>query len=92
MPLPRALLDEHLARLNARRPPTMPARLESVSESGFVLSFPERALPEGECIDSDFSDIQWGLHDAGVTTQIVSARQDDEGRYVLTYEVVEWDA
>jgi hypothetical protein len=68
--------------------------LESYEPPGrFVLSFPDRAMPDGACIDQDFSEIQFLLHDdVGIDTGIQGGRQDPEtGRYHMTYEVIEWD-
>lgn len=93
MPLPRAALDENLARVNAARPADLAAKLVEADEQKFKLSFPERTMPEGQCIDQDFTEIQWKLHEhANVTTSIIGARLDeDEQRYLVEYEVVEWD-
>lgn len=94
MPLDRATLEEVLAAVNAARPSDKPVVLESFEPKGrFVLSYPERALPEGQCIDQDFTDVQFALFEArDVSTNIVGgARDDADGRYRMTYEVVEWD-
>lgn len=93
MPVDRKAIEESLARVNATRPKDLPATLESFEENRFVLSYPDRAMPDGQCIDQDFSDIQWDLHEhRKVFTNIVGGRQDESsGRYVMEYEVVEWD-
>lgn len=93
MPIERAVVESHVARLNAERRPEHAARLERYEAPGtFVLSFPNRAMPEGECIDSDFTDIQFALHEhERVDTQIIAGELQDDDRYHMTYEVIEWD-
>jgi len=94
MPLPREVLDAHVAQLNAARRPEECIVIESYEPPGrFVLSFPDRAMPEGECIDQDFSEIQFLLHDkVGVDTGIQGGRLDEDARrYHMIYEVIEWD-
>lgn len=67
--------------------------MESFDGARFRLSFPNRAMPEGQCIDQDFTEIQWALHeDRQVVTSIVGGRHDEAAdRYLIDYEVVEWD-
>lgn len=50
-------------------------------------------MGEGQCIDQDFTEIQWALHErAKVFTSIQSGRLDeDTRRYHIEYDVVEWD-
>ncbi|HEX2021265.1 MAG TPA: hypothetical protein VHH36_01015 [Candidatus Thermoplasmatota archaeon] len=94
MPVERAVVERALAQVNAGRPRGLEARLESFSPPGrFVLSFPPRAMPEGQCIDQDFTDVQFLLLERdSVTTGIQSGRFDDESqRYWIEYDVVEWD-
>lgn len=94
MPVAREVVEEFVAKLNAQRRPEHAIALERYDAPGtFVLSFANRAMPEGQCIDSDFTDIQFALHEARkIDTQIVGGRLDEErDRYVMTYEVVEWD-
>ena len=93
MPLPKETLERALARMNEARRPEHQVRLESYEPPGrFVLSFPDRAMPEGQCIDQDFSEVQFGLHEKeGVFTDLRGGRQDEETRrYLIEYEVVEW--
>ena len=94
MPLPKDVLERHVARLNARRRDGEEVRIERYEEPGrFTLSFPDRAMPEGQCIDQDFSEIQFELHGKErIDTGIQGGRQDPEtGRYHIDYDVVEWD-
>ena len=94
MPLPRDVLEAQLARLNQARRPEHVVRLVSYEPPGrFVLSFPDRPMPEGACIDQDFTEIQFALHEhAKLFTDLRSGRKDDEtDRYLIEYEVVEWD-
>jgi hypothetical protein len=93
MPVAEHALRESLDRINARRRAGELVTLESYAPQAFVLSFPDRAMPEGQCIDQDFSEIQFLLHDSvGIDTGIQGGRQDPEtGRYHMTYEVIEWD-
>ena len=94
MPLPREVLEANLAKVNASRRADLLVKLESYEPPGrFVLSFPDRAMPEGQCIDQDFTEIQWALHEGHqVTTGIQGGRKDEEsGRYYIDYEVIEWD-
>ncbi|HET6404684.1 MAG TPA: hypothetical protein VFH78_08555 [Candidatus Thermoplasmatota archaeon] len=94
MPIDRATLEEFVARVNATRPADKPVRIESFDPPGrFVLSYPDRPMPEGQCIDQDFTDIQFALFEAReLSTNLVGgAKDEDAGRYVMTYEVVEWD-
>lgn len=94
MPIDRETLDAHVASLNERRPRDKPVLVEAFEPPGrFVLSFPNREVGEGECIDQDFTEIQFDLHErAKITTGIQAGRLDEErDRYVMTYEVIEWD-
>lgn len=94
MPIDRATLEEFLAKVNATRPSDKPVRIVSFEPPGrFVLSYPDRAMPEGQCIDQDFTDIQFALFEArDLATNIVGGQKDeDAGQYVMTYEVVDWD-
>ena len=94
MPLDRATLDEFVAKVNAKRRPDQPVKVEAYEPPGaFVLSYPERAMPEGQCIDQDFTDIQFALfEERDLTTNIVGGeRREEDGRYHMRYEVVEWD-
>lgn len=94
MPIDRKTLEEHVARINRARPPHLAIKIESYEPPGrFVLSFPDRAMPEGQCIDQDFSEIQFNLHDdEKIDTGIQAGRLDEDARrYVMTYEVIEWD-
>jgi len=89
--LRRDALDDALARVNEARHKGAPAQVESADPSRFVLSFPNRMTPEGECIDQDFSAIQWILHEKGVDTGIQGGRLDEASdRYFIEYEVIEW--
>lgn len=93
MPLSKDALEAHVARLNEARRPDERVRVESYEPPGrFVLSFPDRPMPPGQCIDQDFSEIQFALHERdGVFTDLRGGRRDDaEGRYHVEYEVVEW--
>lgn len=93
MPLPKDVLEAALARLNGTRREEHRVRLESYEPPGrFVLSFPDRPMPEGMCIDQDFSEIQFALLERDrVFTDLRGGRQDEEGRYLIEYDVVEWD-
>ena len=94
MPIDRATLEEFVAKVNAARPADLPVKLEAFEAPGrFTLSYPERALPEGQCIDQDFTDIQFALFEGrDIATNIVGgARDEASGRYVMLYEVVDWD-
>ena len=93
MPVDRATLDAALAQLNKPRRADQQVRVESFDGARFQLSFPNRAMPEGQCIDQDFTEIQWTLHeDDKLTTSIVGGRHDEAAdRYFIDYEVVEWD-
>lgn len=94
MPISRETLEEALARLNAQRKADEQVALAEYAAPGrFVLSFPNRSMPEGQCIDQDFTEIQFDLHErARITTGIQGARQEEaSGRFLIEYEVVEWD-
>lgn len=94
MPIARETVEEFVRKLNAQRRPEHAIALESYQAPGaFALSFPNRAMPEGQCIDSDFTDIQFALHEERkIDTQIVAGKLDeDRDRYVMQYEVVEWE-
>lgn len=83
----------HLERMNAARRKDQDVRLESFDGKRFTLSFPNREMPEGQCIDQDFTEVQWALHEQEkVTTGIQGGRLDEtDGRYHIVYEVIEWD-
>jgi hypothetical protein len=93
MPIDRAVLERNLQRVNGRRKADERVQVEAFSPQRFALSFPDRAMPEGQCIDQDFSEIQFDLlENDGVYTGIQSGRLDEAtGRYVIEYEVTEWD-
>lgn len=93
MPLDRAALDDALDRVNRPRRPDQRVRVESFDGARFTLSFPNRAMPEGQCIDQDFTEVQWALHEKdALVTSIVGGRHDPEtDRYFMDYELVEWD-
>ena len=94
MPIDRATLEEFIAKVNATRPSDKPVQIVAFEPPGkFVLSYPDRAMPEGQCIDQDFTDIQFALFEGrDLATNIVGGQKDEgAGRYVMTYEVVEWD-
>ena len=93
MPIEKGVLDAALARVNRGRRNDQLVKLEAHDGARFRLSFPNRAMPEGQCIDQDFTEIQWTLHeDDKVTTSIVGGRHDEGAdRYHIDYEVVEWD-
>jgi len=94
MPIARDVLEAHVARLNKARKSGEEIVIESYEAPGrFVLSFPDRAMPAEQCIDQDFSEIQFLLHESvGIDTGIQGGRQDPEtGRYHMIYEVIEWD-
>lgn len=94
MPIDRATLEEFVAKVNATRPQDKPVALVAYEPPGrFVLGYPDRVMPEGQCIDQDFTDIQFALFEAkGLSTNIVGGQKDEDvGRYLMTYEVVEWD-
>ena len=93
MPLDRATVEAFVAKLNAQRRPEHAVRLERWEEPArFVLSYPERAMPEGQCIDGDFTDIQFALfEERHVTTNLVGGAKLDDERYHMQYELVEWD-
>lgn len=94
MPLPRDVLEKTLGRINQARRPDEQVSLVSFEPPGrFILSFPDRPMPEGQCIDQDFSEVQFALHEThGLFTDLRSGRRDDDqARYFIEYEVVEWD-
>jgi len=93
VPLDRATLDEAVARLNKSRRNDQQVKVESFDGARFTLSFPNRAMPEGQCIDQDFTEVQWALHEKDqLVTSIVGGRHDEAlDRYFMDYEVVEWD-
>ena len=93
MLLDKPAVEEALARMNAQRRPEHAIRLLAYEAPGkFTLSFPDRPMPEGECIDQDFSAIQFLLLDAkGISTDLRGGREAD-GRYVIDYEAIDWDA
>lgn len=93
MPIERSVLEEHVARLNGARRKDQQVEVAAYAPRRFTLSFPNRAMPEGQCIDQDFSEIQFTLHDdAKVDTGIVAGRLDPEtDRYFIEYETIEWD-
>lgn len=93
MPLDRPTLETYVAKLNAQRRAELAIRIESFDEKGrFVLSYPDRAMPEGQCIDQDFTDIQFALfEDRDLSTNIVGGERRDDDRYHMQYEVVVWD-
>jgi hypothetical protein len=93
VPVEERAVRENLARINAARRPSEAVTLESFTPQRFVLSFPDRAMPEGQCIDQDFSEIQFALleHDK-VYTGIQGGRLDEDARrYFIEYAVTEWD-
>lgn len=91
--LDRKTLEEHVAKLNAQKRPEHAIRIEGFDDAGrFLLSYPDRAMPEGQCIDQDFTDIQFALFEAmDVSTNIVGGERRDDDRYHMQYEVVVWD-
>lgn len=91
--LDRALLESHVARMNATRRKEHAIQLVKHEGPRFTLAFPDREMPEGQCIDQDFTEIQWALHEEDkLTTSIIGGRRDDdEGRYFIDYELVVWD-
>jgi hypothetical protein len=93
MPVQRRAVEESLARINAARPADQQVKLESFTPQRFVLSFPDRPMPEGQCIDQDFSEIQFALLEQDkVYTGIQGGRQDEaDRRYHIEYAVTEWD-
>jgi hypothetical protein len=94
MPITRPMVERHLAALNAARRPDQPVRLESYQDPArFVLSFPNRSMPEGQCIDQDFTDIQFALLESEkVFTGIQNGRLDETSdRYWIEYEEIVWD-
>ena len=93
MTLDRPTLETYVAKLNAQRRPELAIRIESFDEKGrFVLSYPDRAMPEGQCIDQDFTDIQFALfEDRDLSTNIVGGERRDDDRYHMQYELVVWD-
>lgn len=93
MTLERATLEAHVAKLNASRRPDHAIRIESFDEAGrFVLSYPDRTMPEGQCIDQDFTDVQFALfEERQLTTNIIGGEKRDDERYHMEYELVVWD-
>lgn len=94
MTLPKEVLDQHVALLNKHRREDERVKLEHYEEPGrFTLSFPNRPMVEGECIDQDFTEIQFALHEKHrVDTGIQGGRHDPASdRYFVDYEVIEWD-
>lgn len=94
MPIDRDTVERHVAQLNALRKPDEHVRLEAYEPPGrFVLSFPNRPVPPEQCIDQDFTEIQFALHEqAKIDTGIQNGRLDEEtDRYVIEYAVIEWD-
>jgi len=95
--LTRAVLESHVAKLNAARREAEAIVIESYDEAGvgaFVLSFPDMQKGEGECLDQDFTLIQWALfeHEDISTSIIGGERNDADERYHMRYEAVDWDA
>lgn len=93
MPLDRAALERVLAQVNQRRRPEQKVRVEDFGEKSFTLAFADRPMPEGQCLDEDFVEIQFALHmQEKVDAGIVGARFDEDlNEYRVEYEVVEWD-
>ena len=93
MPVDRATVESYVAKLNASRKPDEHVKLEQFdAPREFLLSYPNRAVPEGACIDQDFTEIQFALfEERKLTTQIGGGELRDDGRYWMRYEVVEWD-
>ena len=92
MSLDRAALEAYVAKLNAARKADEQVKVEDHAEREFVLSYPDRPMPEGACIDSDFTEIQFALFEQKqLTTSIVSGERRDDGRYWMRYEIVVWD-
>jgi hypothetical protein len=93
VPIARDVLEENLRRVYGARRPDLAVRVESFAPGRFTLSFPDRPMGEGECIDADFTEIQFALHEhAKIDTGIQGGRRDeDDGRYHIEYAVIEWD-
>lgn len=93
MPISRETVEEFVAKLNATRRPDHHVKLEEYKAPGeFVLSFPNRPMPPEQCIDQDFSEIQFALHEEKrIDTNIVVGRLLDDERYHMRYQVIEWD-
>lgn len=93
MPVDRQILEENLARVNVGRRKEHIIQIAAFSPQRFTLSFANREMPEGQCIDQDFTDIQFALHEnAKIDTGIQAGRLDEEKqRYFIDYEVIEWD-
>lgn len=94
MPIDRATLETFVAKLNATRRSDHFVRIESFDPPGdFVLSYPDRPMPPEQCIDQDFSEIQFALLDEKqITTGIVAgALNPADERCHMRYQVVEWD-
>lgn len=92
MPLEKTALEDTIAALNRERRADHAIRIERYEPPGkFTLSFPDRPMSEGQCIDQDFTAIQFALLETrNVSTDLVSGREAD-GRYLIDYQVVEWD-
>lgn len=93
MAIPREALERALAELNRHARPGQEARVVEHEPKRFRLSFFDLPLPEGQCLDQQFVEVQFLLHEReGVDTNLVGARYvEDEGRYVVDYELIEWD-
>lgn len=93
MNLDAARIQEEVAKLNASRRKDQLVRVERIEGDQFTLSFPNRAMPEGQCIDQDFTEIQWAIHEKDQTvTSIVGGRHEPaDDRYYIDYELVRWD-
>ena len=93
MPIERAQLERVLGRINLEHRPGQEVRLVAFSPKGFTLSFFDLPMPEGSCLDEHFTEVQFALNaQEKVDAGIVGARYDEaERRYLVEYEVIEWD-
>lgn len=94
MPLAREQLDRVVAALNAGRPLEHAIEVVSFGKGTFELSFADVPLGDASCVDEHFTDVQFALsvHEK-VDTSVVGAKHDESARrYLVAYEVIEWDA
>ncbi len=86
------LMQETVDELNAKRPEELAIRVAEAKDDEFVLVYPHEDLPEGQCMDERFTEIQWILHDKDVDAGIHGGEFDeDEQLYRIRYKIIHWD-
>ncbi len=86
------LVERTVADINAKRRPDLKIQIIEAVGDEFVLAIPHEDLPEGQCMDERFSEIQWILHEQDVDAGIHGGEFDeDAGAYRVRYKLIHWD-